>query len=126
MDVLMAPGRAEVVGLDAGGGVFLQLPVSPGEPRQEIRARTLTATGTPDTGLNAVTLDGGVAYRERHEASATEAAVTRTVSAERFEAGVGRGLIGLLDVRFHGGVRFEDETRRAEAVSAAYDLLGGR
>ena len=38
---------------------------------------------------------------------------------------MGRGLIGLLDVRFYGGVRFEDETRRAEAVSAAYDLLGG-
>jgi len=38
---------------------------------------------------------------------------------------VDRGLIGLLDVRFDGGVRFEDETRRAEAVSAAYNLLGG-
>ncbi len=125
MDVLMAPGRAEVVGLDADGGVFLRLPVNPGEPRQEVRARTLTATGTPETGLTAIRLDGGVAYRERHEASADGAAVTRTVGAERFEAGVNRGLIGLLDVRFHGGVRFEDETRRAEAASAAYDLLGG-
>ena len=125
MDVLMAPGGTEVVGLHADGGVFLRLPVNPGEPRQEIRAGTLAATGTPETGLTAIDLDGGVAYRERHEASADGAAVTRTVRAERFEAGVNRGLIGLLDVRFHGGVRFEDETRRAEAASAAYDLLGG-
>ena len=125
MDVAMAPGAAEVVGLDAGGDVFLRLPEAPGEPRQEIRAHTFTASGTPETGLTGINLDGEVAYRERHDASADRAAVTRTVRADRFEAGVGRGLVGLLEVRFDGGVRFDDESRRAEAARAAYDLLGG-
>ena len=125
LDVAMAPDRAEIIGLDAGGGVYLRLPVTPGEPRQEVRSRALAATGAPETGLTGITLDGDVAYLERHEASADGAAVTRRVRAERLEAGVDRGLVGLLDVRFEGGVRFEDETRRAEAVSAAYNLLGG-
>ncbi len=125
LDVTMAPDRAEVIGLDAGGSVYLRLPVTPGEPRQEVRSRALTATGAPETGLTGISLDGEVAYLERHEASADGAPVTRTVRADRLEAGVGRGLIGLLDVRFDGGVRFEDETRRAEAVSAAYSLLEG-
>ena len=125
MDVAMAPGAAEVVGLDAGGDVFLRLPVAPGEPRQEIRAHTFTASGTPETGLTGINLDGEVTYRERHDASADKAAVTRTVRADRFEAGVGRGLVGLIEVRFDGGVRFDDESRRAEAARAAYDLLAG-
>ena len=125
MDVSMAPGGTEIVGLEAGGDVFLRLPVTSGEPRQEIRARTFTATGTPETGLTGIGLDGGVTYRERHEASADGAAVTRTVRADRFEAGVNRGLVGLLAVRFDGGVRFDDESRRADAARAAYDLLGG-
>ena len=125
MEAAMAPDRGEVVGLDAAGGVRLRLPVTPGDPRQEVRSRTLSATGAPETGLTGLSLDGDIAYRERHGASADRAAFTRTVLADRFEAGVNRGLIGLLDVRFAGGVRFEDETRRAEAVAAAYDLLGG-
>ena len=125
MEIMMAPSRTEVVGLSAAGGVYLRLPVTPGDPRQEIRARTLTATGTPETGLTGISLDREVEYLERNEASADRAAATRTVRADRLEAGVGRGLIGLLDVRFHGGVRFEDETRQAEAAAATYDLLGG-
>ena len=125
MEVELAPSRSEVVGLAAGGGVYLRLPLTPGEPRQEIRARALTAAGTTETGLNGISLDGRVEYRERHEAAENGAAVTRTVLADRLEAGVDRGLIGLLEVQFDGGVRFEDESRRAEAASAAYDLLGG-
>ncbi len=125
LDVTMAPDRAEIIGLDAGGSVYLRLPATPGEPRQEIRSGALIATGAPETGLTGISLDGEVAYLERHEASAEGAAVTRTVRADRLEAGVNRGLIGLLDVRFDGGVRFEDESRRAEATAASYDLLGG-
>ncbi len=125
LDVTMAPDRAEVIGLDAGGNVYLRLPATPGEPRQEIRSRALTATGTPETGLTAISLDGEVTYREQHEASADGAPITRTIRADRLEAGVDRGLMGLLDVRFDGGVRFEDESRRAEAAAASYDLLGG-
>lgn len=125
LDVDLAPSRAEVVGLVADGGVRLRLPVTPGDPRQEIRARTLKAAGTPETGLTGIDLDGGVEYLERHEASADAGAFTRTVRAERLAAGVDRGLTGLLEVRFEGGVRFEDENRRAEAERAAYDLLGG-
>ena len=125
MEVAMAPSRTEVVGLEAGGGVHVRLPVTPGDPRQEIRARAFTATGTPEAGLTGIRLDGEVEYDERTEASPNGAAVARTVRADRLEAGVGRGLVGLLDVRFDGGVRFEDETRHAEAASATYDLLGG-
>ena len=125
MEVMMAPSRTEVIGLAADGGVQLRLPVTPGDPRQEIHARELTATGTPETGLTGISLEGRVEYHERTEASADGVAVSRTVRADRLEAGVGRGLIGLLDVQFDGGVRFEDETREAEAASATYDLLGG-
>ena len=125
MEVELAPSRAEVVGLVAGGGVHLLLPTAPGDPRQEIRARALTAAGTPADGLNGIELDGAVEYRERHEASADAAAFTRTVRADRLEAGADRGLTGLIGVRFEGGVRFEDESRRAAAERAAYDLLGG-
>lgn len=127
LDVDLAPGRAEVVGLTAGGdgGVRLRLPVTPGDPRQEIHARALKAAGTPETGLTGIELDGGVEYREQHAASADTAAFTRTVRAERLDAGVDRGLTGLFEVRFEGDVRFEDENRRAEAERAAYDLLGG-
>ena len=125
MEVELAPSRSEVVGLTAGGGMRLRLPVTPGEPRQEIRAGRLTAAGTAETGLNGISLDGGVDYLERHEATENGAASTRTVLADRLEAGVGRGLVGLFEVQFDGGVRFEDESRRAEAARAAYDLLGG-
>ena len=125
MEVELAPSRAEVVGLTAGGGLRLRLPATPGEPRQEIRAGTLTAVGTAEAGLNGISLDGGVEYLERHEATENSAAVTRTVLADRLEAGVNRGLVGLFEVQFEGGVRFEDESRRAEAAGAAYDLLGG-
>ena len=38
MEVELAPSRSEVVGLTAAGGMRLRLPVTPGEPRQEIRA----------------------------------------------------------------------------------------
>ena len=125
MEVDWAPGGAEVVGLAAGAGVHLRFPVSPGAPRQDIRARALTAAGTPETGLTGISLAGGVEYRERHATSAPGAAATRTVRADRLEAGVNRGLAGLLEVRFDGGVRFEDEDRRAAAAGAAYDLAGG-
>ena len=125
MEVDWAPGGAEVVGLAAGAGAHLRFPASPGAPRQDIRARALTAAGTPETGLTGISLAGGVEYRERHAASAPGAAATRTVRADRLEAGVNRGLAGLLEVRFDGGVRFEDEDRRASAPGAAYDLAGG-
>lgn len=126
MQVDLAPSRAEVVGLTAGEGVRLRLPAAaPGDPRQEIRARALTTEGTSETGLTGIALDGPVDYRERHEASAESAAVVRTVRADRLEGGVGRGLTGLLGVRFDGGVQFEDGRRRAEADRAAYDLAAG-
>lgn len=125
MEVDWAPGGAEIVGLAAGGGVHLRFPARPGAPRQEIGARALTADGTPETGLTGIGLTGGVEYRERHADSAHGAAATRTVRADRLEAGVNRGLAGLLEVQFDGRVRFDDEGRQAAAAGAAYDLAGG-
>ena len=125
MDVTMVPGGRTVMTLEAGGDVHLRLADTPGEPQQEIRAGTLTGSGTPDIGLSAVRFDRGVEYRERRRTTAANTAATRVVRADRLEAGVDPGLSSLLKVEFRGNVRFEDETRRGEADEAAYDVTAG-
>ena len=138
MDLMVAPNGREVVGLEASGEVRLQLPMTTGEPRQEIRAGSLVATGAPEvpagpithihrlaSGLSAIAFNREVVYEEEHAATPTSDGVRRSVSADRMQAGVERGLSGLLQVQFLGHVVFEDESRRAEADEARYDLIAG-
>ena len=120
MDVSMA-GGGHVTALVARDGVRLELPATPDGARQEIRAVTLTGSGLPGTGLNTVRFDREVEYLEER-AGAT---ASRVIRAERLEAGVGQGLSALLEARFLGVVRFEDDTRRAAADEAVYDVTGG-
>jgi len=120
MDVTIADG-GHVSALIARDGVRLVLPATSDGARQEIRAVTLTGSGLPDSGLNAVRFDSDVEYREEPAGGAA----SRMIRAERLEAGVGQGLSALVEARFLGEVRFEDDTRQAEADEAVYDVIGG-
>ena len=120
MDVTIAAG-GDVTALAARDGVRLELPATADGTRQQISAVMLTGSGPPDVGLNTVRFDRDVEYREARAG----APASRVIRAERLEAGVGQGLSALVEARFLGTVRFEDETRRAAADEAAYDVTGG-
>ena len=126
MEVTMAPDGGDVTALVARDGVRLELPDTPDGLRQEIRALTLTGTGAQDTGLTGVRFDQGVEYREQRAATQNSAAVSRVIRAERLISGVEVGLSALVEARFLGDVRFEDDTRQADADKAVYDITGGR
>ena len=125
MVVTMAPDGGDVTALDARDGVRLELPVTSDGARQEIRAMTLRAPVTPGTELTSVRFDQGVEYQERRVATNTSAAVSRSIRAERLEAGIEEGFSALFDARFWGDVRFTDDTRQASADEAVYDLVSG-
>ena len=125
MDVTMAPYGGNVTELVARDGVRLELPDAPSGSRQEVLAVMLTGTGTPVTGLTTVRFDQDVEYREQHAATHTSAAVNRVIRAERLVSGVEAGLSALVETRFLGNVRFEEETRQAVADTAVYDITGG-
>ncbi len=126
MDVTLAPDGGNVTELVARDGVRLELPAAPNGSRQEIRAVMLTGTGTAVTGLTTVHFDQDVEYREQRAATPTSAAVSRVIRAERLVSGVEAGLSALVEARFLGDVRFEEETRQATADTAVYDIAGGR
>lgn len=125
MNVTMAPDGRDVTALEAADRVLLELPETADGARQDIGAAKLLAPVTPDTGLTSVRFDEGVVFRELRTATGTSAAVTRVIQAERLEAGVEDGLSVLLEARFLGGVRFDDDTRVADADEAVYDVTGG-
>ena len=125
MVVTMAPHNGDVTALEARDGVRLELPVTSDGAQQEIGATTLSAPATPGTGLTSVRFDQGVEYREWRAATNTTAAVSRSIRAERLEAGIEEGFSALFDARFLGDVRFTDGTRQATADEAAYDLANG-
>ena len=125
MVVTMAPNDGDVTALEARDGVRLELPVTSDGAQQEIVAATLSAPATPGTGLTSVRFDQGVEYREWRAATNTTAAVSRSIRAERLEAGIEEGFSTLFDARFLGDVRFTDGTRQASADEAAYDLANG-
>ena len=121
MDVTMA-AAGDVTAFVARDGVRLDLPATSEGARQEIRAVTLTGSGAPDTGLTTVRFDRDVEYREGRGGAA---GAWRVIRAERLEASVGQGLGALVEARFLGDVRFEDDTRQAAAGEAVYDVTGG-
>ena len=125
MDVTMAPDGGNVSKLVARDGVRLVLPVASNGSRQEIRAGMLTGTGTPDTGLTAVRFDQDVEFREQRAATPASDAVNRVIRAEQLVSEVEEGLSALVEARFLGNVRFEADTRQADAEEAVYDLIAG-
>ena len=125
MNIELTPSGRDVMALDAAGGVTLRLPKLGENPEQHIRAAVLTGTGTPQIGLTTLRFDHDVEYLESLQDPRSESSQVRLVKAERLEAGVEPGLSALPLAAFHGNVRFEDETRRAEAQKIEYDVISG-
>ena len=133
IDVAMTPDGDDVEGLVARDGVWVGLPITPDGALQVITAVTLTSpadpepeeTGTTETGLTSVRFDEQVEFHEERPATPTASAATRVIRAERLAAGVEDGLSALLEARFLGNVRFDDETRQGTADEAVYDVSAG-
>ena len=129
MDVTMTPGSGDVTELVAQDAVRLRLRGlrdAPNGSRHEIRAGTLKAPATPDAGLTSVRFEQAVEYREQRPATTTAGPVSRVIRAQRLEAGVEEGFGVLVEARFLGDVRLEDDTREATTDELFYDVLGGR
>ncbi len=121
------------LGTDGGGvrevrareDVVVELPPEPNGdlPGPRISADALEIAGDGDAPLSEARFDGAVVFREPSAGSSDGDA--RIVRAQRLEAQLGEGLVGLDAARFIGGVEFEDGATRGEADEAGYDVGAG-
>ena len=123
MDVELAPDDGGVRSVATRRGVVLELPATPTQPTQHIRAETLRMTGAAADGLEDAEFAGAVEYRETRQSNGTD--LTRIVRADRLDAALTDGMSTLDSTRFHGSVTFEDQDVTGEADEALYLVAEG-
>ncbi len=121
------------LGTDGGGvrevrareDVVVELPPEPNGdlPGPRISSDALEIASDGDAALSEARFDGAVVFREPSAGSGN--GDVRIVRAQRLEAQLGEGLVGLDAARFIGGVEFEDGATRGEADEARYDVIAG-
>ena len=127
IDLTLAPDGSTVTNLAASGRVQVDLPAEADAPAQQIRSASLTAVGTPETGLQNATFGGGVDYRETRAAQKGAAAVDRTAKSQSLILDTKPGLGALQKADFRGNVQFRDSPDfRAEAQQGVYHIAGDR
>ncbi len=127
MEVRLGTDDADVREVRARGDVIVDLPPAPtsGLPGPRISADALEISGAADLALSEARFDGTVEFRERRANAEVGDGVMRILRAQRLEAKLGAGLVGLEDARFIGGVTFEDGPTRGEADEARYAVADG-
>ena len=123
IDVELAPDDGGVRSVATRRGVVLDLPATPTQPTQHIRAETLHMTGATGDGLEDAEFAGAVEYREMRRRDGAE--LTRIARADRLDATLTDGMSTLEGARFHGSVTFEDQDVTGEADEAFYLVAEG-
>ncbi len=121
LDMTLAPDGTTVTALDGRGGVSLELPATGTAAASRIAAQTLRARGEPGGGLRSASFAGGVEYRERGRAGATD----RVAKSARLEVALQPGFGAIDSARFVDRVTFTDGAWRGEGPAALYDPVKG-
>ncbi|HXW04885.1 MAG TPA: hypothetical protein VD833_06625 [Vicinamibacterales bacterium] len=126
IDFALAPDGTTVTSLTASGNVVTELPGDPGAGRR-IESTALAATGPPERGVEQLTFDGPVVFRETRAAARGVAAVDRTARARRLIVATQPGLGSLERADFRGNVHIRDGTDlTAGAPRAVHHLDTGQ
>ena len=123
MDVELTPDDGSVRLVVTRRDVVLDLPSTPTQPTQRIRAEILRLTGETGDGLEDAQFAGAVEYRETRRSNGAD--LTRIAHADRLEATLTDGMSTLEGARFHGSVTFEDQEVTGEADEALYRVTEG-
>ncbi len=125
IEVELDDDGSSLVSLSAHGEVTFILPTVGNTLAREVRAKSLDLRGSEAGTLARADFDGAVEYLETKTSENGQPPVTRVMSAERLEAGLGDGLATLRSARFLGSVLFEDGQVSGEADEAQYELDSG-
>jgi LPS export ABC transporter protein LptC len=123
IDFALAADGATVSSLTAVGGVVMDLPAEGPGSAKHITATTLNASGPASEGVQRLTFEGPVEFRETKPAGKGTAAVERTARAARLIVDTKSGLGSIERADFRGNVRITDGADvTAGAPRAVYHL----
>ncbi len=126
LDLFLAPDGQTVTRLDGRDRVVVTLPAGPETPAREIRAATLTAAGTPATGLQSARFSENVSFTEDRPARRGVPAERRTARSQALTLLLDGGFEAISSAVFRGSVTFETTDTRGEADRARYHATEGR
>jgi lipopolysaccharide export system protein LptA len=123
IDVGLAPDGTTVTGLGASGGVQVDLPGDQRSTTKQIRSSTLAATGAAGQGVQQLTFEGPVEFRESRAAARGSTALDRTARAMRLVVDTKPGFGTIDRADFRGNVSITDGADvTAGAPRALYHL----
>jgi lipopolysaccharide export system protein LptA len=123
IEMAMGPDGRTLTNLNATENVQVDLPAEGEGPAKRIRSATLTAQGTPGTGLQDATFGGKVEYREARAAPPKTPAVERAARSLTLIVKTKPGFGAVEQADFHGNVHFTDGPQvAADAQRALYHV----